>query len=63
MSVVAEIVITQDDQGIVNVKGTGALINQTAYAYGLLELAKDIIRKGTDKARVQGVALHEMPRQ
>jgi hypothetical protein len=42
--IVARIEITQDDTGTVHVEGTGQQMRNKAFAYGLLELAKDVIR-------------------
>ena len=41
---IAKLEITMSDEGIVDVVGTGAILKHKAVAYGLLELAKDVIR-------------------
>lgn len=58
--IIARLDITQDDQGLVLVEGTGAILKNKAFAYGLLELAKDIIRDGR-KSSVQPASLGELP--
>jgi hypothetical protein len=58
--IIAKLVITQDDQGLVNVEGTGASLKNKAFAYGLLELAKDIIRAGR-KSGIEAATLGDLP--
>lgn len=60
-TIIARLEITQDDTGLVNVAGTGRLMNQKAFAYGLLELAKDIIRQGNSGRGVEGASLADLP--
>ena len=58
--IVARLEVTQDDEGNVHVEGSGPLLKHKAFAYGLLELAKDVIR-GTDQSRVQPAGLGDLP--
>jgi hypothetical protein len=58
--IIATLTITQDDQGVINVEGNGPLLRQKAFAYGLLELAKDIIRAGNTSG-VRTASLSDLP--
>ncbi len=42
--VIATVEITMKDDGSISVQGTGAILQHKAYTYGLLELAKDVVR-------------------
>jgi hypothetical protein len=58
--VIARLEITQDDQGLIEVNGTGPLLKNIAFAYGLLERAKDIIRVGKTTG-VTAATLSDLP--
>ena len=42
--IVAKLIITMNDQGLCTVAGYGGALTNKAFAYGLLELAKDVLR-------------------
>jgi hypothetical protein len=44
---IARVEVTMNDEGLVEVTGTGALLAHKAYALGLLELAKEVINGRT----------------
>jgi hypothetical protein len=41
---IAKLTVVQNEDGMIEVDGEGALLKNKAFAYGLLELAKDVIR-------------------
>ena len=44
---IARLVVTLDDSGVCEVEGQGAAVGNKAMVYGLLELAKDVVRQGS----------------
>jgi hypothetical protein len=58
---IAKIEITMHEDGRVDVQGTGAILKHKAYAYGLLELAKEVLREGDKGGGVQRATIGEMP--
>lgn len=44
MAQVAKLEITINDEGLIEVTGTGEALRQKVFAYGMLEMAKEVLR-------------------
>jgi hypothetical protein len=58
--IVAKLEITMTEDGLVSIAGTGALLKHKAYAFGMLELAKECMKSGP--ATIQPATLGDLPR-
>jgi hypothetical protein len=60
--IVAKLTITMTEAGDVTIEGTGTLLKHKAYAYGMLELAKEVIRgKSIAGGTIQPATSADMP--
>lgn len=59
--IIATLTIRQDDAGLVTIEGTGAPCANRVFVYGLLEMAKDLVRDRDAQPRVQGATLSDLP--